>query len=215
MQVVQVSRLRLWYKLTTANANVVNHALKQGDSGHAPESLCISNQSGFTLIELIITIVLIGILSVVATTRFQSASSFDTFSLQGQILTALRHIQFRAMQDTRQDYCHKLIFDTAGPAIGIPSNNYAATSEAATQTCANSIGNNIPDYLSIEASEFSSLGASLSATDGTTNVDWLDFDSFGRPLTTASNCANDCQIMVSAQSSASVCVNAEGFIRAC
>lgn len=170
---------------------------------------------GFTLLELIITIVLIGVLSVVAAARFQNSSGFDTFSLQNQLIASLRHMQFRAMQDTRADYCHRIVFDTVAPAIGPPSNNYSTEPGAAASTCLETIDINTPEYLQIDSNFFADLGASLVALDGTAAIGFIDFDSFGRPLTTANNCAVDCQITFSAQSSSNVCVNSEGFIRAC
>ena len=170
---------------------------------------------GFTLLELIITIILIGVLSVVASARFQNSSGFDTFSLQNQLIASLRHMQFRAMQDTRADYCHRLIFDITSPAIGPPSNDYSASTDAAASTCAATIDVTTPDNLQIKPSFFADLGASLVALDGTTAIGFIDFDSLGRPLTTANNCAVDCQITFSSQSSSNVCVNSEGFIRAC
>ncbi|MBO1255841.1 prepilin-type N-terminal cleavage/methylation domain-containing protein [Alteromonas sp. 5E99-2] len=170
---------------------------------------------GFTLLELIITIILIGVLSVVAAARFQNSSGFDTFSLQNQLIASLRHMQFRAMQDTRADYCHRIVFDTVAPAIGPPSNNYSTEPSAALSTCATTVNVNTPDYLQIDTEFFTDLGASFVAMDGITAIGFIDFDSFGRPLTAVNNCAVDCQITFSTQSLSNVCVNSEGFIRAC
>ena len=184
-------------------------------TGESPVPSLVSRQRGFTLIELIITVVLIGVLSVVATSRFQNSSSFDTFALQGQVVAALRHIQFRAMQDTRADYCHRLVFDRATPAIGLPSNDYSATAQAALATCNTSIGADSPSYLTVTETQFNALGASLDAADGTDAVNWIEFDSFGRPQTAVGRCESGCEITLTAQSSSSVCVNREGYIRAC
>jgi MSHA pilin protein MshC len=175
----------------------------------------ITSSKGFSLLELIITIVLIGILSVVASSRFQSASGFDTFALQGQVLTSLRHMQFRAMQDTRPDYCHRLIFDISEPEIGIPSTDYSDNTLAAAGTCESTIGADSPAFLSVDSNRFRELGASLSALDGSSSIGWIDFDSLGRPLTPVNNCGDGCEITLTAQSSSSVCINREGFIRAC
>ena len=175
----------------------------------------ISVQRGFTLLELIITIIIVGVLAVVAGSRLQNTSDFDTFALQGKIVSSLRHMQFRAMQDTREGYCHQLVFDTASPAVGPPSNDYSATSAAAATTCATAVGSDIPDYLHIQTPEFNELGATLTATDGTSSISFINFNSLGQPITAVGNCVADCQITVTAQSSSSVCVNSEGFIRGC
>ena len=68
-------------------------------------------QSGFTLVELVIIIVLLGVLSVVAISRFDDGKGYNEFLLQKRLLSALRHVQMQAMQDTRDGYCHRLNFN--------------------------------------------------------------------------------------------------------
>jgi MSHA pilin protein MshC len=175
-----------------------------------------SNTSkGFTLLELTIVIVLIGVLSVVATSRYSGRGGFDTYALQSKIIASLRQMQFRAMQDTRANFCHQIVFDTSAPALGPPSHDFSNTASAASASCVTSIGIDTPDNLRIGSDDFAELNASLSAVDGSTAISFINFTGLGRPLTSASHCSVDCRITVATQTSASVCINREGFIRGC
>lgn len=48
-------------------------------------------QSGFTLVELIVTMMIIGILAVAVLPRFTETSAFDTRSFNDEVLAALRY----------------------------------------------------------------------------------------------------------------------------
>lgn len=175
----------------------------------------IRKYTGFTLLELIIVISLVGVLSVVAASRYSGRGGFDAYALQGKVIASLRQMQFRAMQDTRADFCHQIVFDPSAPALGPPSHDFSNTASAASASCATSIGTDTPENLRIDSNDFAKLNASLSAVDGSTAISFINFTGLGKPLTSASNCSVDCRITVSTQTSASVCVNSEGFIRGC
>ena len=65
--------------------------------------------SGFTLVELIIVIILIGIVSLFASSRYVGSSSFSTYLVQSEVLAALRLVQNRAMN--RSDYCNRWLLN--------------------------------------------------------------------------------------------------------
>ncbi|MFA0349782.1 prepilin-type N-terminal cleavage/methylation domain-containing protein, partial [Vibrio sp. 10N.222.55.C6] len=53
---------------------------------------------GFTLVELIIVIIILGIVSTFAASRFVGTSSFSTFTAQEQTISVIRQIQVNRMQ---------------------------------------------------------------------------------------------------------------------
>lgn len=69
------------------------------------------NRDGFTLIELIVVILLIGILSASVAPRFFSDNDFKARGLADEIITAIRHAQRLSM--TRGENHHIIITTTS------------------------------------------------------------------------------------------------------
>jgi MSHA pilin protein MshC len=78
---------------------------------------------GFTLIELIIILVIIGILAVSASPIFISDSGMKSQSARLQALSILRAIQQQAMQDTANDYSVSVTESTLGNSPYNEDNN--------------------------------------------------------------------------------------------
>lgn len=55
--------------------------------------------SGFTLVELVTTIILISVLSVVVLPKLLSSSSFSAFTLRDEMISELRRVQMMAMNN--------------------------------------------------------------------------------------------------------------------
>lgn len=77
----------------------------------------LSSQSGFTLVELVAAIILIGILAVVVAPRFSGVGTFSEYALRDQLISALRLAQQRAMYDHQAQSCYRLLIeaDQFGP----------------------------------------------------------------------------------------------------
>lgn len=158
-------------------------------------------QCGFTLIELILVIILLGILGMTAASRLIGRSSFDAYLTRDQAVSLARQIQLRAMSNNTpqgtQDPCLSLIVqpDRFGPA-----------------TCADTT-------YSGRALTTQEDGVTVS---GTTQGE-IRFDLLGRPYQSDSSgnkiqlCASICKITFTSRNaqSASLCINREGYIHAC
>lgn len=68
-------------------------------------------QTGFTLVELVATIILIGILAVAVAPRFSGAGTYSEYALRDQLLSALRFVQQRAMYDHQSQSCYRLLIE--------------------------------------------------------------------------------------------------------
>ncbi|WP_218309330.1 type II secretion system protein [Alteromonas antoniana] len=182
----------------------------------------VSRGAGFTLVELIVTLVLIAVVAVTAASRFQDDTGYTEFTLQQRLISALRQMQTRAMQDTRPGFCYRLILNTGTPAAFGPSSaDYSAGNENAT--CTTTIDTAAPDYLQASSAQITAKGVSFTATEGfNRTVTYIGFDNLGNPLTNnivfnrPLNCRNvACRMTFTGEESAAVCVEREGYIHAC
>ena len=153
---------------------------------------------GFSLVELIITLVILGTLSVTVLPKFFGPSVFDSYTTRDQGLSVLRTMQLRAMQNTGAA-CHKIIIS---PTLMAPP---------PIDTCTNTADNNNADYL-VVALEVARTDVRFVTTDTNSNsFTVIEFDSLGRTNTTP-NCSNGCRIDMG---EADICINNEGAIYGC
>lgn len=72
-----------------------------------------SRAKGFTLIELVATIVLLGILAVNVAPKFTGRSGMAEYALRDQIISTIRFAQQRAMYD-HSGRCYTVVIDSFG-----------------------------------------------------------------------------------------------------
>jgi len=172
-------------------------------------------QGGFTLLELIIVMIILGVLAVYAVPKFSGAGGYSEYTYQNRLISVLRNMQVRAMQDSRPSFCHRINFVSTSTqvAFGPASTNYTTGNEAAT--CATSIDFNAPEFLRSSATEILDSNVSMTVVDGATAISAIDFNSFGAPQTVVSNCSAGCEVTFTGDAAATVCIKSQGFIHAC
>jgi MSHA pilin protein MshC len=173
--------------------------------------------AGFTLVELVLVIMLISVLSVSVFSRFSGTSGFSEYTYQARLISALRNMQTRAMQDTRDEYCFQINFDSATAAFGPPALDYITdTSTAKEATCNTDIEFGNPEYLSSNATEMTAAEVSLTTLPGS-GFSAIAFNSLGQPVDADGDltCSDQCEIVLTGQTAVSVCIESEGYIHAC
>jgi MSHA pilin protein MshC len=151
-----------------------------------------SSTRGFTTIELIVVIIIIGILATTLIPKIQSSGGYQEITYQDESVTKLRSIQLRAMQDTSGSQCLNVLVTAS--KLGVPDNS-----------CTSFVDNNINSTTIVKIIDDS---VSFLYSGGTTS---FSFDHLGRPV----NCASPCQIsIVGQEQTLIVAINAEGYIYA-
>ncbi|TKF32749.1 type II secretion system protein [Enterovibrio norvegicus] len=151
---------------------------------------------GFTLVELITVIVLIGIISVFAVPRLSGSEAFSVMGARDAGLSVARQVQLRAMQqEDPSDRCNAL-FATATRMGGSSDTDCQWQDDRS-------------DVVDLSDSQ-----VRISP------VHTFYFDLLGRPVsadkTRLCTDASGCKItLTQSASSASICLNSEGYFYAC
>ena len=156
------------------------------------------NQRGFSLIELVVIILILGIVSATVAPKFFNSDNLTEYTYRSDIIAKLRLIQTRAMQQTDGSlgYCHRVLIE--GDRLGVPRSDCDNTPsfDATWQATSTDVV--------VESSD--SISFSTTATNNT-----FTFDSFGRPV----NChANTCTITVTGKQPLIIMIEKEGYIHA-
>ncbi|ABN63298.1 type II secretion system protein [Shewanella baltica] len=159
-------------------------------------NLSMSKQAGFTLVELVTTIILISILAVVVLPRLFTQSSYSAYSLRNEFISELRQVQQKALNNT--DRCFRVTVSVTGYQVS----QFSARNGAACSGTALS-----PNPLYSQAFQGS---AQLVLVSTNSSNFTLDFDINGR-LSLA--CNGPC-INVIANDTVMINVSSEGYIYA-
>lgn len=156
----------------------------------------MSKQAGFTLVELVTTIILISILAVVVLPRLFTQSSYSAYSLRNEFISELRQVQQKALNNT--DRCFRVTVSGTGYQVS----QFSARNGAFCDGTALSPN---PLY-----SQVFQGGAQLVLVSTNSSNFSLDFDINGRPSLA---CNGPC-ISVIANDTVMINVSSEGYIYA-
>jgi MSHA pilin protein MshC len=152
-------------------------------------------QYGFTMIELIVVIIMIAIMAVTVIPKFFTSTGFQEYTYQAEVITKLRSIQLRAMQQTNSNnQCHTVLVTKS--ALGIP------------EPC----DSTLPDGWQGENIETDESGTTNVEIDPNHKVAFspigfsFTFDGMGRPS------CSPCLITVIGDSTLKITIESEGYI---
>ena len=150
----------------------------------------MNKNQGFTTIELVTVIIIVGILAVNIVPKFDGTSSYQAHTHRAQLIAALRLTQQRAMQqtgsiNTNQSYCHRLVVE--GARYGI-DNRVALDCSIQNINAANWV----PDLTGHIVEQGNNITYLVDGTRSKT----ITFDWLGRP---GEDCNNGCVITVKSE----------------
>lgn len=168
------------------------------------------NRLGFTLIELIVVIILIGIVSSYAASRYVGVGSFSTYAAQEQIISVIRQIQLTRMQANIKDL-YRFCTDTKLENKDLKDLCLRSqlTIQSATAKAPACVGSSSGCSASGDTRSDSVRSDELTYTT-VPNVDLIRFDLLGNPTGAASN-GITINITANGQST-SVCINRIGYV---
>ena len=154
--------------------------------------------SGFTIIELVLVIVLMGILAVTVAPKMFNSDGFQEYAYQAEVITTLRNIQLKAMQQTDDNTCHTVFISKK--LLSVTS----LCSTASQNEIDNETNNQyVPQVLITETDSVEFKTSGSASTE-------FSFDSLGRPV----NCSTSCEIILVGTETLIIKIESEGFIHA-
>ena len=127
-------------------------------------------QRGFTLVELIVVLIVVGILAVVAIPRFTGVAAFNTMGFTDRVMSSLRYAQKQAIAK-RRNVC-----------VAFPSNTTVNFTFASAPGSASACDTNLTGPAG--QNPFSIAPESKSVVTFATVPAGLTFDALGRPIVT-------------------------------
>ena len=155
----------------------------------------LKSNSGFTLVELIVVILLLAIILATAISRFGGRQSYELYALQEQVSSVVRQVQLNRMQsnmDMSVSGAESLRLVAANNCIG-------------SQSACDNLSETRSDVIASDDYSFSSVPTSSYTSP-------IEFNLLGNPENTASS---GVQITISSNNSSDrawVCINSQGFV---
>ena len=127
-------------------------------------------QRGFTLVELIVVLILVGVLAVIAIPRFTGVASFNTTGFTDRVMASLRYAQKQAIAK-RRNVCVAFTATTVSFTFASTAGSVSACNTNLTGPAGQNPFSIAPENQSVVT--FAAVPAGLT------------FDALGRPIVTA------------------------------
>lgn len=173
---------------------------------------------GFSIIELVLVIVLMGILTVTVAPKLFNSNGFDEYTYQAEIVSVLRSAQLRAMQQTQSNNknCHTVTVTDSQVGLSDSCNLVRIIPGSSDPIEYEPTELHVPRVIN--------GGDVIFSTNSKNGVNSsIIFDSLGKPVDTlgqpavcndASGQPSTCNITISGAETLTVIVESEGFIHA-
>ncbi|MBQ4890828.1 MSHA biogenesis protein MshC [Shewanella sp. UCD-FRSSP16_17] len=152
--------------------------------------------SGFSLIELVTTILIVGILAVFVIPKLIPESSYSAYTLRNEFISELRQVQIKALNNS--DRCYRITVDSDGYQLTTYSHNINA-----------SFAGCVPAQLiRTDLKQTFNGGAYIELASNSSTSFSMDFDNLGRSTLA---CTGSCFVVV-ADESLTIAMESEGYI---
>ncbi|NOH79157.1 prepilin-type N-terminal cleavage/methylation domain-containing protein [Vibrio sp. RE86] len=157
-------------------------------------------RSGFTLVELIITILILSVIAVVAYPRLPSFSGYALDGYCSELKSGLRRVQTQAMNDIAASGAYSVTSSNIGGVVSWSQPELNLDSS--------------PDCVGPSCSQIMRFSEEDTRRGVTINSQFISFDNFGRLLNSS---VSNATFTIDAPSgeSTSVTINLEGYIGGC
>lgn len=153
-----------------------------------------NNDKGFTLIELIVVILVISIIAISSIPNISTATSYSVFTDRDQLISLLRSVQTRAMQNTQDNYCYGVKIDPSASRI-------AMLAQESDGSCSSD------DFLTTSDATNGYLNLATENAFTTTHLE-VRFTNLGQPTINS-------QVKVTFNNTEAVCIESQGYIHVC
>jgi len=152
--------------------------------------------SGFSLIELVTTILIVGILAVFVIPKLIPQSSYSAYTLRNEFISELRQVQIKALNNS--DRCYRINVDSDGYQLSTYSHNV----NAAFTGCVTA------QLIRTDLKQAFNGGAYIELASNASTSFSMDFDNLGRSTL---GCTGSCFVIV-ADEALTIAMEAEGYV---
>jgi len=157
-------------------------------------------RNGFTLIELIVVIILIAIMAATVVPKILTSSDFEEYTYRDELITKLRSIQLRSMQQTNNSACQLIQVETS--IIGLRATTENATTCEPASTYAG-------ETTTVKINDSHNVSFSISE-----NLPSFSFSDLGKPQGCSAISPCEITITVTGNNALNVRINSQGYVYA-